>query len=42
MTHLENPIAASFDYLDFIIQRFYESTALSIHKIIRNLIQPLV
>jgi hypothetical protein len=36
VTYVENAIAATFDYFDFVIQPLDKTTALVIHKIVQD------
>ena len=42
VTYVENAIAATFDYFDFVIQPLDKTTALMIHKIVQDFFHPLV
>ena len=41
MLNVENAIASSFEYFDFVVETFDETAGIAIDEEIRNLIQPV-
>ena len=41
MLNVENAIASSFEYFDFVVEAFNETASIAIDEVIGNLLQPV-